>query len=142
MLKKILLLGVIAIIGIVSYCSLTSVWRNPAEATHYISKLTLPNSAQLLEEKGDSYDHYYVWSVPSDFLQNLEPPSDVYPPFDPYGNMPSSWSKLELGYFGQLDAAEIPSDAEAFFYRTSFWSVALIRSMSTSTLIVAGIYTN
>jgi hypothetical protein len=33
-------------------------------------------------------------------------------------------------------------DAEALYYRTFFWDVALVKSNSEGSLIVSGIYTN
>ena len=129
-------LAVLMLLGLYFY--LSSVWRDPRAATEYISDLRIPASAELVEERGDDSEHFFTWRVDSLFLDSLIQPDGRR---IPHSREPG-WQPFALDFFGVLQATDLPDDAEALYYATSFWSVALIRSKAESTLTVAGIYTN
>lgn len=106
----------------------------PRSTTHSIAGFNIPAGAKLVTRGGDSNEPYFKWQVDPAFTETLGAPRGA-------GNS-TDWQPFGLDFSGGLEGKDVAADAEALYYRTSFWSVALIRSKSERSLIVAGIYTN
>lgn len=103
-----------------------------------ISGIALPESAKFIEHRGGSNNLYYRWKLDFAEIERIAVPDGATQLFD----LPMSWTRYDGSFFGSLSAEAVAADAEALYYRTSFWDVALIRSRSEESLIVAAIYTN
>ena len=84
------------------------------------------------------HNAYFKWKLDPSIAATLHAPEGSKQLFD----YETTWHPFDLGFFGKLEDKDVADDAEALYYRTSFWDVALIRSKSDGSLIVAGIYTN
>jgi hypothetical protein len=110
----------------------------PRGATEDISRLSLPPDARLIWSKADRPDRAYSWKVSEEYLKGLAIPTDARP----YRDEPASWQNFRLGKFGELLAQDLPADTEVLFYQTSFYAVAVCRSLKERKLFVSGIYNN
>jgi hypothetical protein len=110
----------------------------PRSTTNEIAGFNIPESARFVGRGGDSNNAYFKWTVAPEVSATLAAPRGATQLFD----HPTVWHPFNLGFFGKLEDKDVAADAEALYYRTSFWDVALIRSKSERSLIVAGIYTN
>jgi len=110
---------------------------SPRSTTNEIAGFNIPESAQYIGRGGDSNNTYFKWRVDPAVAATLAAPSGSTQLFD----YKRDWHPFNLGFFGKLEDKDVAADAEALYYRTSIWDVALIRSRSERSLIVAGIYT-
>ena len=110
----------------------------PRSTTNEIAGFQIPEGAQFVGRGGDSNNAYFKWTVDPAVAATLAAPSGARQLFDHQ----TAWHPFNLGFFGKLEDKDVAADAEALYYRTSVWDVALIRSRSERSLIVAGIYTN
>ncbi len=110
----------------------------PRSATNEIAGFNIPESAKFIGRGGDTNNAYFKWAVDPAVAVTLGAPPGAKQLFD----YDTAWHPFNLGFFGKLKDKDVAADAEALYYRTSVWDVALIRSKSERSLIVAGIYTN
>jgi hypothetical protein len=110
----------------------------PRSTTNEIAGFHLPESAQFVGRGGDSNNAYFKYTVDPAVAATLAAPSGATQSYAYQTN----WHPFNLGFFGKLEIKDVAADAEALYYRTSVWDVALIRSRSERSLIVTGIYTN
>jgi len=111
---------------------------NPRSTTNAIAGINIPESAQLIERRGSFGEIYLKWRIEPAFAATLVAPNGATQLPDDQ----TDWHPFNLDFFGALKRKDVASDAEALYYRTSFWSVALIRSKTEQSLIVAGLYIN
>lgn len=131
-------LTVVALVLLLWVWSVARFWIAPRSTANAIAGFDLPPSATFIERGGDTNNTYFSWEIDQSSLNSIAAPSDSEPLFD----YPTTWQPFDLGFFGKLQGSDVPADAEALYYRTPFWDVALVRSRSKGILIVAGIYTN
>lgn len=110
----------------------------PRSTTNEIAGFTIPESAEFVTRGGDTNNVYFKWQIDPAIAATLGAPPGARQLFD----YKTDWHPFDLGFFGKLEDKDVAADAEALYYRTSVWDVALIRSQSERSLIVAGIYTN
>ena len=136
-LVRVSLVFVAAILALIVWSSARLV-VDPRSTTNEIAGFDIPESAQFIERGGDAHNTYFKWRVDPIVAARLAAPNGATQLFDHQ----TVWHPFNLGGFGELEDKDVAADAEALYYRTSFWDVALIRSNSEQSLIVAGIYTN
>jgi len=112
--------------------------RDPRSTANKIAGFNIPDNAQFIESRGDSNNVYFKWKLDPAIAATLTAPGGS----TQLSDYKMSWHPFDLGGFGELEDKDVAFDAEALYYRTFFWDVALVKSNSEGSLIVSGIYTN